>query len=175
MLNLEFCGCVTLGGAGGELRMIVETPRGSAVKLKYDLKLKIFTVSKSLPLGLTYPFDWGFIPGTQGEDGDPLDALAIHDASTYPGVMLPCRLLGMIDLKQKSENGWEANPRFILMPLWHDRLGEFEKAAALPRRLKKEIEQFFLSTDFFTQKHPKIEAWKGSNAAEKQIRDSLVK
>jgi len=155
--------------------MIVETPRGSAVKLKYDLKLKIFTVSKSLPLGLTYPFDWGFIPGTQGEDGDPLDALAIHDASTYPGVMLPCRLLGMIDLKQKSENGWEANPRFILMPLWHDRLGELEKAAALPRRLKKEIEQFFLSTDFFTQKHPKIEAWKGSNAAEKQIRDSLVK
>ena len=114
-------------GAGGELRMIVETPRGSAVKLKYDLKLKIFTVSKSLPLGLTYPFDWGFIPGTQGEDGDPLDALAIHDASTYPGVMLPCRLLGMIDLKQKSEMGWEANPRFILMPLWHDRLGEFEK------------------------------------------------
>src|SRR5208337_5220550 len=88
-------------GAGGELRMIVETPRGSAVKLKYDLKLKIFTVSKSLPLGLTYPFDWGFIPGTQGEDGDP----------------------------------WEANPRFILMPLWHDRLGEFEKAAALPHRL----------------------------------------
>ena len=102
-------------GASGELRMIVETPQGSAVKLKYDLKLKIFTVSKSLPLGLTYPFDWGFIPGTQGEDGDPLDALAIHDASTYPGVMLPCRLLGMIDLKQKSENGWEANPRFILM------------------------------------------------------------
>ena len=53
--------------------------------------------------------------------------------------------------------------------------GEFEKAAALPHRLKKEIEQFFLSTDFFTQKHPKIEAWKGSNAAEKQIRDILVK
>ena len=103
-------------GAGGELRMIVETPRGSAVKLKYDLKLKIFTVSKSLPLGLTYPFDWGFIPGTQGEDGDPLDALAIHDASTYPGVMLPCRLLGMIARKQKSENGWEANPRYILIP-----------------------------------------------------------
>jgi inorganic pyrophosphatase len=161
-------------GSGGELRMVVETPRGSAVKLKYDPKLKIFTVSRSLPLGLTYPFDWGFIPGTKGEDGDPLDALAIHDAATYPGVMLPCRLLGMVDLKQKSGDGWEANPRFILMPQWHDRLGELEKVSALPQRLKMEIEQFFLSADFFTQKNPKIEAWKGPNAAEKQIRDSLV-
>ena len=50
-------------GAGGELRMIVETPRGSAVKLKYDLKLKIFTVSKSLPLGLTYPIRLGLHSG----------------------------------------------------------------------------------------------------------------
>src|SRR5258706_14174316 len=154
-------------GTGGELRMVVETPRGSAVKLKFDPKLKILTVSRSLPLGLTYPYDWGFIPGTKGEDGDPLDALAIHDAATYPGVMLPCRLLGMVDLKQKSGDGWEANPRFILMPQWHDRLGELEKFSALPQRLKMEIEQFFLSTDFFTQKNPKIEAWKGPHAAEK--------
>jgi inorganic pyrophosphatase len=162
-------------GKSGEVRMVVETPRGSTVKLEYDPKLKIYTVSKSLPLGLTYPFDWGFIPGTKGEDGDPLDALAIHDASTYPGVMLPCRLLGMVDLKQKTKEGWEANPRYILMPLWHDRLGELEKAAALPDRLKQEIEQFFLSTDFFTHKDPKIEAWKGRTAAEKRVRDHIRK
>jgi inorganic pyrophosphatase len=65
--------------------MIVETPRGSGVKFKYEPKLKVFAVGKALPLGLTYPFDWGFIPGTKGEDGDPLDALAIHDAASYPG------------------------------------------------------------------------------------------
>jgi inorganic pyrophosphatase len=71
----------------GELRMIVETPRGSAVKLKYEPELKAFTISRAMPLGVTYPFDWGFIPDTEGEDGDPLDALAIHDSATYPGVI----------------------------------------------------------------------------------------
>jgi inorganic pyrophosphatase len=136
-------------GPDGELRMIVERPRGSTVKLKYEPRLKLFTVSRALSLGLAYPFDWGFIPGTMGEDGDPLDALAVHDATTYPGVMLPCRPLGMVELKQKDKTGWQANPRFILMPLWHDRLGELEKAAQLPERLKAEIERFFVSTRFF--------------------------
>jgi inorganic pyrophosphatase len=162
-------------GPSGELRMIVETPRCSTVKLKYEPRLELFTISRALPLGLAYPFDWGFIPGTLGEDGDPLDALALHDAATYPGVMLPCRPLGMVELKQKDKNGWQANPRLILMPLWHDRLGELEKAAQLPERLKAEIERFFLSADFFTCKHPKIESWKGPHTAEKAIRDALLK
>jgi inorganic pyrophosphatase len=163
-------------GEGGEVRMVVETPRGSPVKLKYNAKLQVFSVSRSLPLGITYPFDWGFIPGTKGQDGDPIDALAIHDTATFPGVLLNCRLLGVVELKQKSEEGgWEDNPRYILMPTWHDRFGEFEKAAELPDRLKKEIEQFFLSTDFFTHKHPKIEGWKGPSAAEKHLRASIAK
>jgi inorganic pyrophosphatase len=157
----------------GELRMIVETPRGSAVKLKYEPELKAFTISRSMPLGVTYPFDWGFIPGTEGEDGDPLDALAIHDSATYPGVILPCRVLGVINLTQNSGKGREANPRFILLPVWHDRFGELTRAAELPGRLKAEIEQFFLSTDFFTGKDPVIDGWKGPNAAEKEIRRSL--
>jgi inorganic pyrophosphatase len=157
----------------GELRMIVETPRGSAVKLKYEPKLKAFTVARSLPVGVTYPFDWGFIPGTEGEDGDPLDALAIHDSATYPRVILPCRLLGVIHLTQNAGKGREANPRFILLPVWHGRFGEFAKAAELPDRLKKEIEQFFLSVDFFTGKDAAIDGWKGPNAAEKAIRKSL--
>jgi inorganic pyrophosphatase len=158
----------------GELRMIVETPRGSAVKLKYEPGLKAFTISRAMPLGVTYPFDWGFIPGTEGEDGDPLDALAIHDSATYPGVILPCRVLGVINLTQNSKKGREANPRFILLPVWHDRFGELAKAAELPDRLKEEIEQFFLSADFFTAKAPAIDGWKGPKAAEKEIRRFLT-
>src|ERR1700758_4458903 len=65
-------------GADGTLRVIVETPRGSNVKLKYDQSCRTFTVSRALVAGLSYPFDWGFVPGTQGDDGETLDALAIH-------------------------------------------------------------------------------------------------
>jgi inorganic pyrophosphatase len=78
----------------GAVHAVVEAPKGSLVKLKYEIKLGAFTVAHSLPLGLSYPFDWGFVPSTQAPDGDPLDILILHEASTYPGVVLPCRPLG---------------------------------------------------------------------------------
>jgi inorganic pyrophosphatase len=160
---------------GKTVQMIVETPRGAGVKLEYDPDRKLFTVSRALPLGLTYPFDWGFIPGTLSEDGDPVDALALHDAATFPGVLLPCRVLGVVDVEQNSKKGGrEFNPRLILMPTWHDRLGEFERAKQLPDRLKAEIEQFFLSATFFTGKKARITGWRGPKAADKIIRKAMV-
>jgi len=155
--------------ADGDLQMVVETPPGATVKLTYDPKQKVFTVSRALALGVAYPFDWGFIPGTQCDDGDPLDALAIHDTGTYPGVVLCCKPLGVVDLIQKGNSGVEENPRLIVMPTWHERMGEFEKAIGLPDRLKQEIEQFFLSATFFTSKDAKVTGWRGPKAAMKLV------
>ena len=76
----------------GDVYVVVETPRGSAAKLEYDPELRVFTLSKALFLGLTYPYDWGFIPSTKGEDGDPIDALVLHDAATAPGLVLKCKV-----------------------------------------------------------------------------------
>ena len=59
---------------------VVETPRGSTCKLEFDAELRNFTLAKPLMAGLTYPYDWGFIPSTKAEDGDPLDVLLIHEA-----------------------------------------------------------------------------------------------
>jgi hypothetical protein len=73
--------------------------------------------------------------------------LAVHDGGTYPGVILPCWPLGVVELVQEGAKGPIENPRLILMPIWHNR-----KAADLPTRVKTEIEQFFLSVTFFTDK-----------------------
>ena len=128
-------------GKNGEIQMVVETPRGSNLKLNYEPKLHAFTVSRALPLGLIYPYDWGFIPSTKGEDGDPIDALALHDGATYPGVVLPCHALGVVELVQEEKTCSPVqNPRVILMPVWHDRMGELERASDLPSRFKDEIE-----------------------------------
>jgi len=81
---------------------IVETPRGSTCKLDFDPKLRVFTLAKPLMAGLTYPYDWGFIPSTKAQDGDPLDVLVIHDAQTYPGVVLRCRPVGILEVEQTS-------------------------------------------------------------------------
>jgi len=75
------------------IHAVVETPRGSRAKLKFESELGVFTLSKPLLAGLTYPYDWGFIPSTEADDGDPLDVLIIHEAATYPGLVLSCEPL----------------------------------------------------------------------------------
>jgi inorganic pyrophosphatase len=160
-------------GEDGSVHAVVESPKGSLVKLKYEIKLGVFTVAHSLPLGMSYPFDWGFVPSTQAADGDPLDILILHEASTFPGVVLPCRPLGVVEMDQEEQEGKrERNDRVILMPAWHDRVGEFENASDLPERLREEVEQFFLSTTIFTTKKPKILGWKGPKKASSIIKES---
>jgi len=150
----------------GALRVVVEAPRGASVKLKYDPELRAFTVARQLPLGLAYPFDWGFIPGTLAEDGDPVDALAVHDATTYPGVVLPCRALAVVAVEQDADKGGrEMNDRIIAVPSWHERLGTLQHHRDIPPRLKLEIEQFFLSATFFTSKNARIRGWRGVKMA----------
>lgn len=96
------------------LRLVVETPRGSAAKFSYDSKNKIFAYSHPLPAGITYPFDWGFIPSTLGEDGDPLDGMVIHQASSPPGIVMKCTLLGAISVEQTEKKETFRNDRYIL-------------------------------------------------------------
>src|SRR6202051_1397917 len=94
----------------------VETPRGSHCKLEYDSQYRAFTLAKPLLAGLTYPYDWGFIPSTKAEDGDPLDVLVIHDAGTYPGLLLRCKPIGILEVEQKSKGRKERNDRLFAVP-----------------------------------------------------------
>jgi inorganic pyrophosphatase len=159
----------------GHIRMVVETPRGSTVKLEYDTESARFAVSHGLALGVSYPFDWGFVPGTIAEDGDPIDALALHENTTYPGVILTCTAVGVVDLEQKSKKGRIANPRLILRPIWYERMDAVEDATKLPKKLREQLEQFFVSATFFTGKEPKIIGWRGPAAAKSLIRNAAKK
>ncbi|MGO4840987.1 inorganic diphosphatase, partial [Rhizobiaceae sp. 2RAB30] len=78
------------------IRVVIETPRGAAAKLAFSAKRKVFEYTRPLPVGLTYPYDWGFVPSTLGEDGDPLDGLVIHEATSAPGVVIKCNLLAAL-------------------------------------------------------------------------------
>ncbi|MFY9986346.1 MAG: inorganic diphosphatase [Chthoniobacterales bacterium] len=149
---------------------VVEAPKGSLVKLRYDIDLGVFTVSRGLPLGMSYPFDWGFVPSTLAPDGDPLDVLVLHEANTYPGALLPCRPVGVVEMEQDNKDGKrERNDRVIVIPSWHERLGELERAGELPSALRAEIEHFFLSTTFFSAKNAEVLGWKGPKKASSTI------
>jgi inorganic pyrophosphatase len=92
----------------GRWRAVIESPQGSRNKLKFDRELGAFRVTESLPAGMSFPFDFGFIPGTRGGDGDPIDVLILMDAPAYPGTVVGVRLLGVIQAEQEELVGWSA-------------------------------------------------------------------
>lgn len=155
----------------GSLRVVIESPRGANVKLKYDPALGIVMVSRPLPLGLCYPYDWGFVPGTRAPDGDPVDALVYWDAVSFPGVLVPCRPIGVVRLEQdsKSSGGRVRNDRVVAVPVKHSRGDGLRSADDLAERVRDEIAQFFLSAIFFEPKNPELLGWGGPEEAARLV------
>src|SRR5262249_31800705 len=154
----------------GDAYVVVETPRGSAAKLEFDPDLQVFTLSKSLILGLTYPYDWGFIPSTSGEDGDPIDVLVLHDAATAPELVLKCKIIGVLEVLQ-SEKGKKGirNDRLIAVPRDSHREKSEKDARDLSKQVRREIEKFFVATDELEDKELKFLGWKGPKTGERLI------
>jgi inorganic pyrophosphatase len=149
---------------------VVETPRGSSVKLEFDPKLHAFTLAKPLIAGLTYPYDWGFIPSTKADDGDPLDVLIIHDAATYPGLVLKCKPIGVLELEQTSNGKTERNDRVFAVPDRAPFEGHLQDIRRLPKRAISELETFFRATDALESKKLRFRGWSGPAKAVKTIK-----
>jgi inorganic pyrophosphatase len=137
------------------------------VKLKYDRELGAMTLSRPLPTGVVYPYDWGFVPGTMASDGDPVDALILSDAGTAPGVVVTCRPLGVleVDQKRRAGDGRERNDRIIAVPQSARRFDALHDVFALPERVRDEIAAFFVQVTAFEGKDVKILGWKGPSFA----------
>src|ERR1700716_438263 len=140
---------------------VVETPRGSHCKLEFDPKVRVFTLAKPLMAGLTYPYDWGFIPSTKAEDGDPLDVLVIHDAKTYPGVVLRCKPVGILEIEQKSKGKTESNDRVFALPDHSPPETDLQDIRHLPSRAREELEQFLRATNALEDKKLEFLGWYG--------------
>jgi inorganic pyrophosphatase len=151
------------------IHAVVETPRGSSCKLDFDPKLKVFTLAKPLMTGLTYPYDWGFIPSTVADDGDPLDVLLIHDAKTYPGVVLRCKPIGILEVLQRKKGKEERNDRIFAVPDRSPFEGDLQDVRRLPSRAVEELEQFFRATNALEEKELEFLGWRGPGHAVKMI------
>jgi inorganic pyrophosphatase len=158
----------------GATLVVVESPRGSLVKLKYAPDLGEFTLSRPLALGLAYPFDWGFVPSTRGPDGDPVDALVVWDVPSFPGVVLACRIIGVVAVEQKKRDGKgrQRNDRVLAIPEGAPR-EMTKKAQDLPGRVKDEICQFFLASTALEGKDARILGIEGPEVAEELLRASM--
>ena len=156
----------------GDVHVVVETPRGSRAKFAYDPKLETFVLSKSLLTGLTYPHDWGFVPSTKAGDGDPLDIMVIHDAATFPGIVLNCRIIGILQIQQKSKGRAERNDRLFAVPRRSHAEQGLRDIRDLSKPIREELEKFFIATDELEDKKLDIIGWKGTKTVVKAIKDS---
>jgi inorganic pyrophosphatase len=138
--------------------------------LDFDPGLRVFTLAKPLMAGLAYPYDWGFIPSTKAEDGDPLDVLVIHDAQTYPGVVLRCRPIGILEVEQTSKESRERNDRVFAVPGRSPFETDLKDVRHLPSRAREGLEQFFLATDALEDKKLEFLGWRGAAHAVKKIK-----
>ena len=145
-------------GDDGCVHAVVEAPRGSRLKIDFDSEVRCFKIARPLPLGMSYPFDWGFIPNTRADDGDPVDVMILSDVSTYPGVVLQGRVAGMLELVQTDAGKKpQINNRVLLIPSWLS--GHLDDASDLPKAIRAQIEQFFVSVDQFTDKDVRVRGW----------------
>jgi inorganic pyrophosphatase len=153
----------------GRFNAIIETPKGSRNKFKYDEKLDLFKLDKVLPLGASFPFDFGFIPGTRGEDGDPLDVLVLMDEPAFPGCLVTGRLIGVIEAEQTEKGETLRNDRLILSVETHRNPAEVTSLDQLnPNRLD-EIEHFFVSYNIMEGREFKPIGRKGPEQAVKLV------
>jgi len=123
---------------------IIETPKGSAYKYDYDEKLKCIKLNKVLPAGLIFPYDFGFITGTKGEDGDPLDIMVISEITCFPGCAMDCRIIGAIKVEQTERDGKSMrNDRYFAVPVVSHTFKAINDIDQLPDGLLDELITFF--------------------------------
>src|SRR3954462_1194655 len=94
-------------------RVIIETPKGSRNKFTYDPDSNLFLLGGLLPEGMMFPFDFGFVPSTKGEDGDPLDVMVLMDAPAHVGCLIESRIIGVIEAEQTDDGKTERNDRLL--------------------------------------------------------------
>lgn len=130
----------------GEVTVVVETPKGSQNKYKYDPSCGALRLTAVLGEGLAFPYDFGFLPSTLGEDGDPLDVLLFLDHGVPSGSITAARLIGVLEIRQrKAEQGWQRNDRFFAVATHAHSHQGLKSLADLRPHLLEEVEAFFVT------------------------------
>lgn len=153
----------------GLLQVIVETPAGSRNKFAYDPEQHIFTLKDVLPAGMTFPYDFGFLPRTIAGDGDPMDVLLLMDEPAFPGLAAPARLIGVIQGEQIEGKKTNRNDRLVAVAAPSHSYANVKKLDDLPKRWIQELESFFVNYHNLEGKKYRLLGCKGADAAMRLI------
>ena len=149
-----------------EIFVIVEIPEGSQNKYEYDKKLRIFVLDRVLHSPLHYPADYGHVPSTLCEDGDPIDVLVLMTEPTFPGCLVKARPIGVIEME--DEKG--IDDKILAVPVDDPRFDHVNDIKDISEHILKEITHFFeMYKALEPGKWVKIKGWYGNEKAKEVI------
>jgi inorganic pyrophosphatase len=125
------------------IQVVIETPKGSRNKYAFDEEQRVFELKKVLPAGMAFPYDFGFVPGTLADDGDPVDVLVLMDEPAFPGCLLKCRLIGVIEGEQGDKKKKERNDRVVAVEKDNHSWADIKVIDDLGKQFLRELELFF--------------------------------
>jgi inorganic pyrophosphatase len=126
-------------------RAVIETPKGCRNKFDYDPDSNLFMLGGLLPEGMMFPFDFGFIPSTLSDDGDPMDIMVLMDAPAHVGCLMDVRIIGVIAAEQTDGGKREANDRLLGVAVHSYNHEDLKSISDVSKTLLDQVEQFFIS------------------------------
>lgn len=155
------------------IQVVIETPKGSRNKYDFDSEEKVFRLKTVLPAGMTFPYDFGFIPRTLAEDGDPVDVLVLMDEPAFPGCVLKCRLIGVIEGEQGDGKDKERNDRVVAVEKDNHSFADIDHLDDLGKEFLRELEQFFVNYHSLSDEEFRVLGAKGPKQAKKRIEEGM--
>jgi inorganic pyrophosphatase len=154
-------------------RAIIETPKGCRNKFDYDADSGLFMLGGLLPEGMMFPFDFGFIPSTLGEDGDPLDVMVLMDAPAHVGCLIEVRIIGIIAAEQTANGKTEVNNRLLGVAVHSYNHEDLASINDVSKTLLAQVEEFFVSYNKQRGKKFKVTGTGGPKKAIKFLKSGI--
>ncbi len=159
--------------AEGHLNVIIDTPKGSRNKYKYAPEVGLFKLGHVLPAGAVFPYDFGYLPGTRGGDGDPLDVMVLMDEPAFVGCLVPARLIGVIEAEQTTQGKTQRNDRFLAVAEEAQLYRAVQAIDQVSTQLLDELEHFFRSYNELRRKQFKPLGRSGPERARQMIEENI--
>lgn len=157
------------------VQVVIETPKGSRNKYAFDSEQRVFKLKRVLPAGMAFPYDFGFVPSTKAEDGDPVDVLVLMDEPAFPGCLLECRLIGVIEGEQEEDGKKERNDRIVAIEQSNHSFADISHINDLGKQFLREIQMFFVNYHELQGKKFRVLGIRGPSQARKCIQKGLQK
>ncbi len=156
------------------IQVIIETPKGSRNKYAFDPDHNLFQLKKVLPAGMAFPYDFGFIPSTKAEDGDATDVLVLMDEPAFPGCLLKCRFVGVIEGEAYKKSEKLRNDRIIAIEQDNHSYAHIKHVDDLGKTFIEELEEFFVNYHKLSNSQYRVLDVRGPGEARRRMKKGML-